>query len=89
MNIAQVGFIVYQEVYVDKSDLCGEGGYEKTTFSYAIHCVPYMIGITIIVRGALVCMQIYFVLIVRQHWINKRDGRGDATLKQSRIPEYL
>ena len=91
MNVAQVGFILYQEIYVDKTDLCGEDGYEKTTFSYTIHCRPYMIGTVIIFRSALVALQIYFICIVRQHWINKRDGRGDATLKfhHTRMPEYL
>ena len=81
MNIAQIGFIVYSEVYIDKSTLCAEEGVEKSTFSYIIHCSPYLIGAAIVIRGCLVALQVYFVCIVRQHWINKRDGRGDATLK--------
>ena len=90
MNIGQLGFILYFELYVDKTELCQEEGAEKTTFSYIIHCSPYLIGAAIILRGFLVGLQIYFIFIVRQHWINKRDGRGDATLKyRKQMPDYL
>ena len=33
---------------------------------------------------------IYLMLVLKQHWLNKRDGRGDAkNVKNKEIPEYL
>ena len=65
MNIAQIGFILYFELYVDKTELCEEEGVEKSTFSYIIHCSPYLIGAAVVIRGCLVALQVYFVCIVR------------------------
>ena len=65
MQIAQIGFIVYTEVYIDKSKLCEEEGVEKTQFSYIIHCKPVVIGAAIAIRGCYACLQVYFILIIR------------------------
>ena len=50
-----------------------------------------MIAASVVLRASFFCLQFYFVCIVRQHWLNKRDGRGDATLKyhHTHVPEYL
>ena len=65
MNVVQVGFILYTELYVDKTDLCGDDGFEKASFSFVIHCKPYMIGVVILLRSSLVALQIYFICIIR------------------------
>lgn len=34
--------------------------------------------------------QVYALMILRQHWVNKRDGEGDARANKSKeIPEYI
>ena len=56
-----------------------------------MNCNPWFIGMSYSIRATCFVLQFYFAIVVRQHWINKRDGRGDATLKyhKSDIPEYL
>ena len=90
MNLGQIGFIVYDAVEGDKTQAC-EDDDRSDDFAYIVHCAPYMIAASVVIRASFLCLQLYFVCIVRQHWLNKRDGRGDATLKyhHTHVPEYL
>jgi hypothetical protein len=40
--------------------------------------------------AVLLCWHVYAICILRQHWLNKRDGRGDArNLKKKEVPAYM
>ena len=90
MNLGQIGFIVYDAIEDDRTQAC-EDEDRSDDFAYIVHCDPYMIATSVVIRASFLCLQFYFVCIVRQHWLNKRDGRGDATLKyhHTHVPEYL
>ena len=55
----------------------------------AIVKMPW-IAVTIVFIVTTMLWHIYLILILRQHWLNKRDGRGDAkNIKSSDLPDYL
>ena len=61
------------------------------SLDYLLNCNEWFVALSYFIRATCFVLQFYYVLVVRQHWINKRDGRGDATLKYHNrdVPEYL
>lgn len=51
--------------------------------------MPWLVA-TIIFELVTTLWHIYLILIVRQHWLNRKHGHGDAKkTKSSDLPEYL
>ena len=78
MNVGQLTYLII-DTYKVRNDKKCDGDYQD--LDYVMYCNFMFIGLSYFIRATCFCLQCYYVLVVRQHWINKRDGRGDATLK--------
>lgn len=82
-NVAQV----YQ--LTDARLLVLDEGFDCTKPICGFGKMPYFA--MVIAFGAIrLSWEVYCVLILRQHWLNKRDGKGDAKhMKKKEVPAYL
>ena len=66
----------------DMDDHCYE---KKCTFGHD----PWF-QLSVAFTACRIIWQVYALLILRQHWLNKRDGRGDARqYKKKQLPDYI